>query len=235
MDATAGLQMSQPRPRPCFVQHRLEVLSSPMRTRWNSCWREYGKCSHRWLSRRRPCVSSAFRICVTSGVQPPQEVPAVVFFRAPRPYVQPASMAAQMSPFATLLQEQICALSAVRPSARRRACRSGTRAGRNSCFRVFGQRHGVLRPSAGANRSHRGVADQHRRQEDAGRRLDDELLVDLAALVDEGIHSRAGCRAMRVADGSDLDAHELELGAHVGAEAVARRVQRCATAMRAIW
>src|SRR5262245_13431528 len=118
MDATAGLQMSQPRPRPCLVSTSSKVLSSPMRTRWNSCWRVYGKCSHIEVLTVTPRrLSSAFRICVTSGVQPPQVVPALVLvFKAPT-VLQPPSMAAHKPPFETLLHEQICALSGSAASA----------------------------------------------------------------------------------------------------------------------
>ncbi len=78
-----------------------------MRTRWNSCWRVYGKCSHIEVFTLTPrFLSSALSSCVTSGVQPPQEVPALVHvFKAPT-VVQPPSMAVQMFPFETLLHEQ---------------------------------------------------------------------------------------------------------------------------------
>ncbi len=67
-----------------------------------------------------PRVSSAFRIWVTSGAQPPQELAALVhFFRAPID-VAPPAMAVHRSALLTLLQEQICAWSgsAAAPSAR---------------------------------------------------------------------------------------------------------------------
>src|SRR6476469_876618 len=100
--------MSQPRPLPCLAITSSKLLSSPMRTRWNSCWRVYGKCSHIEVLTLTPrFLSSAFRICVTSGVQPPQVVPALVrVFNAPT-VVQPPSIAAQMPPFDTLLHEHI--------------------------------------------------------------------------------------------------------------------------------
>ena len=89
-----------------------------MRTRWNSCWREYGKCSHIEVLTLTPrFLSSAFRICVTSGVQPPQDVPALVLVFSAPTVVQPASMAEQMPPFETLLQEQICAVAGSAASA----------------------------------------------------------------------------------------------------------------------
>src|SRR5688500_6287117 len=118
MDATAGLQMSQPRPLPCLAIVSSKLFSSPMRTRWNSCWRVYGKCSHIDVLTLTPrFLSSAFRICVTSGVQPPQVVPALVLVLSAPTVVQPASMAEQMPPFDTLLQEQICAVAGTAASA----------------------------------------------------------------------------------------------------------------------
>src|SRR5687767_614417 len=118
MDATAGLQMSQPRPLPCLAIVSSKLFSSPMRTRWNSCWRVYGKCSHIEVFTLTPrFLSSAFSSCVTSGVQPPQEVPALVrVFSAPT-VVQPASMAEQMPPLDTLLHEQTWAESGSAASA----------------------------------------------------------------------------------------------------------------------
>jgi hypothetical protein len=82
-----------------------------MRTRWNNCWRVYGKCSHIDVLTLTPrFLSSAFNNCVTSGVQPPQVVPALVFvFNAPT-VAQPASIAVHKPPFDTLLQEQTCAV-----------------------------------------------------------------------------------------------------------------------------
>src|SRR5689334_22227005 len=118
MLATAGLQMSQPRPLPCFSTTASNVLSSPMRTRWNSCWRVYGKCSHIDTFTLTPrFLSSALSSWVTSGVQPPQDVPAFVFVLSAPTVVQPASMAEQMPPFDTLLHEHTCAESGSAASA----------------------------------------------------------------------------------------------------------------------
>ena len=46
---------------------------------------------------------------MTSGVQPPHEVPAFVFVFSAPTVVQPASIAEHSPPFDTLLHEQICA------------------------------------------------------------------------------------------------------------------------------
>src|SRR6478752_1664679 len=118
MDATAGLQMSQPSPRPWRASTSSKFLSSPMRTRWNSCWRVYGKCSHIDVLTFTPrFLSSALRICVTNGVQPPQVVPAFVLVLSAPTVVQPASMAPQMPPFVTLLHEQTQAVAGSAASA----------------------------------------------------------------------------------------------------------------------
>src|SRR5688572_15811847 len=62
-------------------------------------------------------LSSALSSWVTSGVQPPQEVPALVLDFSPPTVVQPASMAEQRLPLDTLLQEQTCAESGSAASA----------------------------------------------------------------------------------------------------------------------
>src|SRR5262245_4178062 len=111
--------MSQPRPRPCFASVSANVLSEPMRTRWNSCWREYGKCSHRLLLTAMPRrASSDLSTCVRSELQPPHEVAALVAVLSAPTVVLPASIAAQITPLVTLLHEQICALAG-RPAAPR--------------------------------------------------------------------------------------------------------------------
>src|SRR3954471_9251088 len=118
MEATAGLQISQPRPRPCLVATSSKVFSWLMRTRWNNCCRVYGKCSHIEVLTLTPrFLSSAFSSCVSSGVQPPQVVPALVLVLSAPTVEPPPSIAEQMPPFETLLQEQICALSGSAASA----------------------------------------------------------------------------------------------------------------------
>src|SRR5580693_6462214 len=51
----------------------------------------------------------ALRTCVTSGLQPPQELPARVQVLSWPSVVQPASTAEHSSPLLTPLHEQICA------------------------------------------------------------------------------------------------------------------------------
>src|ERR1044072_5759972 len=138
IEATTGLQMSHPRPRPCLASVSSNVLSSPMRTRWNNCWRVYGKCSHIEVLTLTPrFLSSALSSCVTSGVQPPQVVPALVLVLSAPTVVQPPSMAAQMPPFETLLQEQICAVSGSAASALVGGARAEAAAAGNSMLSGF--------------------------------------------------------------------------------------------------
>src|SRR4051812_4260353 len=59
-----------------------------------------------------PCFFiSAFITCVTSGTQPPQEVPAPVQLFSSPMVVTPPATALHNAPFETSLQEQICAES----------------------------------------------------------------------------------------------------------------------------
>src|SRR5688572_17721545 len=55
-------------------------------------------------------ASSALSNCVTSALQPPQDVAALVAVLREATVVQPASIAAHKAPLLTLLQEQICAV-----------------------------------------------------------------------------------------------------------------------------
>ena len=60
IDATAGLQISQPSPRAVSLdQRRRTSRISCTRTRWNSSCRLYGKCSHRWLVTATPARFSS--------------------------------------------------------------------------------------------------------------------------------------------------------------------------------
>src|SRR5262249_46648875 len=69
-------------------------------------------CSHSsFLTALPAAASSAFSRSVTSGMQPPQPVPAlVVFLRSARLQV-PARTALQICPLVTLLHEHTCAAS----------------------------------------------------------------------------------------------------------------------------
>src|SRR5574341_446516 len=112
IEATTGLQMSQPFPLPWAVMTSANVFSEFILIRWNSAWRECGKCSHRLLFTLKPrFFISASRICFASGPQPPQLVAAFVAFLRDPKEVQPLATAAQIAPFDTLLHEQISAES----------------------------------------------------------------------------------------------------------------------------
>ncbi|MNS61706.1 hypothetical protein D3C72_947390 [compost metagenome] len=62
-----------------------------------------------------------------------------------------------------------------------------------------------------------GVADQHRAQELLAVFAHHDLLVDLLALVDVLVGARLRRLAVRVADAGHVHAHQLELGAQIGA------------------
>ena len=75
IEAIAGLQMSQPRPRPCAATSSLKVVIPRTRTRSNSSCRLWSKCSHSAFGSATPDSASN---CLTSGTQEPQVVPALV-------------------------------------------------------------------------------------------------------------------------------------------------------------
>jgi hypothetical protein len=112
MLAAVGLQMSQPRPLPCLASRSSKLRISPTRIRWYSSWREYAKCSHRWLFTAMPRLAiSAFMTWPTSATQPPQVAPALVQAFISATVQAPSPTAAQIRPLVTLLHEQIWAVS----------------------------------------------------------------------------------------------------------------------------
>ena len=115
MEVTAGLHTSQPLPLPYWWMRSSNVFSCLAWTMANSSVREYGKCSHRWWLMATPAAAMApLNRSVTSGMQPPQPVPArVAALRSAREMMSCARMASQMAPLVTLLQEQICVASAM--------------------------------------------------------------------------------------------------------------------------
>ncbi|SHR07140.1 Uncharacterised protein [Mycobacteroides abscessus subsp. abscessus] len=113
MDATVGLQISQPVPLPCLAMSSEKVRIPVACTTWNSSARDCSKCSHSALDCSTPWAA---RICLSMGMQLPQEVPAqVAAFRAGTS-VAPSQMAAQIAPLVTALHEQICASSGSAPT-----------------------------------------------------------------------------------------------------------------------
>src|SRR6478735_6756901 len=112
IDATVGLQISQPFPVPNFSIKPEKVRISVALTISNISARDWLKCSHSDLDCATPSASSS---CLSSGTQDPHEVPASVHFFRPATSVQPPQMASFRSPLVTLLHEQIWAISGSAP------------------------------------------------------------------------------------------------------------------------
>src|SRR5579875_29543 len=119
MEAAAGLQISQPWPRPCVRISSSKVRRRLILTIWNNSWREHAKCSHKALLTFLPdALIVALNRLVTSGRQPPQPVPALVQSLISSTEVRFLSrMASQICPLVTLLHEQICVSLAMPVSA----------------------------------------------------------------------------------------------------------------------
>ncbi len=113
IDATTGLQMSQPVPVPYCAISPENVRVSVARTISNSSARDCVKCSHSAFDSSTPdAASSAF----TVGRHPPHVVPAPVqFFTEARSHA-PSEIAAQISPLVTALHEHTCASSGSAPA-----------------------------------------------------------------------------------------------------------------------
>src|SRR5436305_6591517 len=108
IEATTGLQMSQPRPRPCRVTTSLNVRIPRTRMMSNSSCRVCSKCSHSAVDWVTPASPSSF---FTSGTHDPQVVPARVHALTAATSVQPCSrIAVGMVSWVTALHEQIWAL-----------------------------------------------------------------------------------------------------------------------------
>ena len=115
IEATAGLQTSQPRPVPC-------AATTSSKRRWpctatvskSSC-RVRAKCSHRLRSTSRPAAAKCSSTIVrTSGLQEPQVVPARVQALTQATSAHGFSARATASTICALvtsLQEQTCASS----------------------------------------------------------------------------------------------------------------------------
>src|SRR5579875_2596700 len=113
MDATAGLQMSQPCPVPKRCSRPENVRIEVAQTISNSSARDWLKCSHSALDCSTPAHSSS---CLSIGTHDPHEVPAVVQDLSAATSVQPSAMAALSAPLVTLLHEQIWAESGSAPT-----------------------------------------------------------------------------------------------------------------------
>ena len=119
IEATAGLQISQPWPRPWRGSTRRTCVMRLILTISNNSWREQAKCSQRALLTFLPdALIAALNRSVTSGRQPPQPVPAFVQSLISSTEVKFLSrMASQIWPLLTLLHEQICVSLAMPVSA----------------------------------------------------------------------------------------------------------------------
>src|SRR6204780_754839 len=106
MEATTGLQISQPFPRPKRSSRLEKVRISVMEMISKSSARDWLKCSHSALDCSTPSASSS---CLSRGTHEPHDVPAAVPDLSPATSAQPSAIAHFSSPLVTLLQEQICA------------------------------------------------------------------------------------------------------------------------------
>src|ERR1700756_3640181 len=118
IEATTGLQMSQPFPRPNRSSRPEKVRISVAEMIWKSSARDWLKCSHSALDCSTPSASSS---CLSSGTHDPQEVPAAVHDLSDATSPQPSAIAYFRSALVTLLQEQICAESGSAPTPRAEA------------------------------------------------------------------------------------------------------------------
>src|SRR6202022_2384306 len=103
MEATTGLQMSQPFPRPKRSSSPEKVRISVAEMIWKSSARDWLKCSHSAFDCSTPSASSN---CFSSGTHDPHDVPAAVQDLRAGTSPQPSAMAHLRSPFVTLLHEQ---------------------------------------------------------------------------------------------------------------------------------
>src|SRR4051812_25754972 len=104
IEATTGLQMSQPFPAPKRSISPEKVRIAVADTISNSSALDWLKCSHSAFDCSTPSDSS---ICLSSGTHEPHEVPASVHFFSVGTSQQPPAMASLRSPLVTLLHEQI--------------------------------------------------------------------------------------------------------------------------------
>src|SRR6516165_3925220 len=113
IDATTGLQMSQPFPLPKRSNSPENVRISVAAVISNSSARDWLKCSHSALDCSTPSASSS---CLSKGTHDPHEVPAAVHDLSAGTSAQPPVIADFSAPFVTLLHEQICAESGSAPT-----------------------------------------------------------------------------------------------------------------------
>src|SRR6516165_5362952 len=112
IDATTGLQMSQPFPLPKRSNSPEKVRISVAVMISNSSARDWLKCSHSALDCSTPSASNS---CLSSGTHDPHDVPAAVHDLREGTSPQPSAIAHFTAPLETLLHEQICAESGRAP------------------------------------------------------------------------------------------------------------------------
>src|SRR6478609_7732570 len=108
IEATVGLQISQPVPRPYRATRPEKVRMPVAETISNSSARLWSKCSQRAVDSSTPESTSSV---LTVGRHPPHVVPAFVQPLIAARSQAPPAMAPQMEPFVTLLHEQMTASS----------------------------------------------------------------------------------------------------------------------------
>jgi hypothetical protein len=106
IEATVGLQISQPLPVPYRARRPEKVRIRVVATISNSSARLCSKCSQRDLDSSTPESTSSF---LTVGRQPPHVVPALVQLLRDARSQAPSAMAEQIAPLVTLLHEQMTA------------------------------------------------------------------------------------------------------------------------------
>src|SRR5882757_7202485 len=113
MDATTGLQMSQPIPVPWRAMSPEKVRTEVAEMISKSSARDTAKCSHNALDCSTPSASSS---CLSNGTHDPHDVPALVQAFSAGTSAQPLAIASVTSPLVTLLHEQICAAPGSAPT-----------------------------------------------------------------------------------------------------------------------
>src|SRR5690242_7702554 len=113
MDATTGLQMSQPFPVPKRSISAVNVRIDVAEMIEKSSARDWLKCSHSALDCSTPSASSS---CLSSGTHDPQDVPAFVQVFSAGTSLHPPAMASHRSPLVMLLHEHICAATGSDPT-----------------------------------------------------------------------------------------------------------------------
>src|SRR3954454_7252940 len=100
IDATTGLQMSQPLPVPCCAMSPEKVRTEVAEMISKSSARDWEKCSHSALDCSTPSASSS---CLSNGTHDPHDVPALVQDFSAGTSAQPPAIAWVRSPLVTLL------------------------------------------------------------------------------------------------------------------------------------